>query len=72
MYGRKKYQRVNKPIEQPAVDSSIPTYQCGRCKVLRTINTPFSELSLLENKQSICYTKLCQCCTELLKAWIKQ
>jgi hypothetical protein len=71
MYGKRRYQRINKSVEPPVDSSSIPTYICGRCKVLRNINTPFSEFSLLENSKLICYTKLCGCCSELLKTWIK-
>lgn len=68
MYGHKKY-RLNK-VEQPVSDG-IASYVCQKCKILKFVNSPFSELSLVENKQLICYTKICGSCTELLKAWIK-
>lgn len=70
-YGKRRYGKVNKQVEQP-VDNSLPTYQCGKCKDLKTSNIPFAELSLIENKQSIYYTKLCGSCAILLTTWLKQ
>lgn len=70
MYGSKKYRRISKSVEQP-VRNSVPTYICQKCKVVKFVSSPFSELSLVENKHLICYTKICETCTTLLKAWIK-
>lgn len=68
MYGKKKFRPQTKPVEQV---NNVPTYLCGKCGVLKAINSPFSELSLVENKQAICYIKMCGSCTELLRTWIK-
>jgi hypothetical protein len=75
-YGRRKYGRLNKPIEQPAevvVDnSSIPTFVCPHCGLIKAINTPYVELSALENGKIFIYTKMCGSCAELLKAWLRK
>ena len=72
MYGNRRYQRINKPVEQPAiVDNSVPTFLCPHCNQVKTINNPYIELSALDNGKIFIYTKMCAPCSELLKAWIK-
>lgn len=71
MYGRRSYNKSIKPVEQPKVNNSIPTYICGKCKVVKNLSVPFSELSLIENTKLIVYTKVCGSCTELIKTWIR-
>jgi hypothetical protein len=72
MYGQRRYQRPNKPVEQPVVDNSVPTFLCPHCNQVKTINNPYVELSALENGKLFMYTKMCSSCAELLKAWLKQ
>ena len=60
MYGRQKYRRLNR--ERPA--ESIPTFVCPRCGGIKSLNMPYTELSIIENGKSICYTKLCKECSD--------
>jgi hypothetical protein len=70
MYGKKRYGRVNKPIEQP-VDNSIPTFFCEHCKQIKTINMPHIEITALDNGKLFMYTKMCKGCSELLVKWMR-
>lgn len=72
MYGKKRYRALNKPVEQPVVDNSVPTFVCPHCKLLKTIDMPHVELTALDNGKLFMYTKLCSPCAEILKTWIKQ
>jgi transcription elongation factor Elf1 len=70
MYGNKRYRQLKKIVEQP-VDSSAPTFVCPHCKRVKTLNIPHIEITALENNEIFLYTRMCQCCAELLKAWVK-
>jgi hypothetical protein len=72
MYGHKKYQRVDKPVNKSSevAPSSAPTYVCAKCRGVKTTNYPHIELTALENGQLFMYTRLCSPCSMLLRTWI--
>jgi ribosomal protein S27AE len=69
MYGKKKFRPVANAVEKAA--SNIPTYICGKCKIVKAINVPFSEVSIVEKEKPVFYHKLCGTCGDLLRAWVK-
>jgi hypothetical protein len=71
MYGKRKYGRLEKSVEQPAVDpTSEPNFICAKCrKIYRMAN--LVELTWVKGNINFMYTRLCCDCTELLKTWIK-
>jgi len=69
-YGRRKYGRLKRQGVKP-VDVSIPNFICPKCKKIRPIDTQHTEITALENKQLLMYTKLCGDCTKLLQEWLK-
>jgi hypothetical protein len=73
MYSRKKYNqgRINKSIGQSVDPTSIPTFICPHCGLVKTVNNPYVELTIIDNGKLFMYNKLCGSCAELLKAWVK-
>ena len=71
MYGKRKYGRTEKPVEQPVDNSSVPNFLCTHCRQVKMINTPHIELTALENGVLFMYTKMCKDCSDLLVRWLK-
>jgi hypothetical protein len=64
-YGRRKYGQINKNIPV----SAIPTYVCGHCGHIGSMDMPFTEITATDKKGLLAYIKICITCTKLFQEW---
>lgn len=73
MYGKRRYGRINKSVEQPIVaNNSEPTFICPKCHSIRNQSLGYADITY--NKINIpakLNFRVCYYCLEALTAWIK-
>ena len=75
MYGKKRYRALSKPAAPPVPPQEVVNSQvfvCAHCKTIKSVNTPYIEISALEKGKLSMYTKVCEVCTVQLKAWLNK
>jgi hypothetical protein len=76
MYGRKRYGRDIKPVEQPIVpalpNNSDPTFICAKCKTVKNMSLGYADITFtaINNKTKPRY-RICHYCIDLLTIWMK-
>lgn len=70
MYGRKKY-GLPKKVEQPVVNNVAPTFVCSRCKLIKPLNSKYSDINLTTEAHVKMLYRICEYCFNILDTWMK-